>query len=176
GNGWHLYWPLRSPVTIDLWKRYANSLKAACAQHGLKADDAVTTDVVKCLRVPFTINWKYPQRPKQVLLVPYSFQLDAYPLEAFDCLLGKEAVGKARTAHKTTDAGIRTCTKEALQYYGLAVSAIKNSDEYKTWRDVGFALHSTGWGDEAYEIWTEWSKRSDKFDEANQRSTWSKFK
>src|SRR5262245_22279342 len=38
------------------------------------------------------------------------------------------------------------------------------------------ALHSLGWGEAAYELWTEWSKRSNKFDEADQQRTWDSFK
>lgn len=45
-------------------------------------------------------------------------------------------------------------------------------DPRDNWLHVGFALKSTGAGAQAYELWTEWSKRSPKFDEADQRRTW----
>jgi Family of unknown function (DUF5906)/Primase C terminal 2 (PriCT-2) len=33
-----------------------------------------------------------------------------------------------------------------------------------------------GWDDKGYELWTAWSKKSDKFDEADQRRTWDSFR
>jgi len=59
----------------------------------------------------------------------------------------------------------------------LAREALKDvpANDRDTWRDIGFALHSTGL-DEAREIWDEWSRKSPKFDDADQGKTWQSFK
>jgi putative DNA primase/helicase len=45
-----------------------------------------------------------------------------------------------------------------------------------TWRDVGAALHSLGWGEKAFTIWNDWSRSClDKYDEADQQKTWDSF-
>ena len=41
------------------------------------------------------------------------------------------------------------------------------------WRDVGFALRS--YGNKGYDIWTEWSKGSDKYDDETQQKQWKSF-
>ena len=49
-------------------------------------------------------------------------------------------------------------------------------NEREQWRDVGFALHSLGWGNKGYEIWTDWSRGCpEKYDEADQQKTWESF-
>ncbi len=58
--------------------------------------------------------------------------------------------------------------KEALQ----SVPA----DNYDLWLRIGFALHSTGAGRWAYQVWDEWSRTSDKYDERDQEKTWQSFK
>src|SRR5262249_21750713 len=65
----------------------------------------------------------------------------------------------------------------AGRYYALALNAIKDDiDDRTTWHNIGMALHSLSWDDKGYELWTAWSKQSDKFDEDDQRRTWDSFK
>ena len=58
GRGVHAYWPLTEAVSAKDWLVAAESLKQACADHGLLADPAVTSDVARVLRVPDTHNYK----------------------------------------------------------------------------------------------------------------------
>jgi P4 family phage/plasmid primase-like protien len=48
-------------------------------------------------------------------------------------------------------------------------------DNREVWRNAGMALHSSGKGDEAYSLWEEFSKRSEKFKDSDQRKTWRSF-
>ena len=51
-----------------------------------------------------------------------------------------------------------------------------SASERDTWRDIGFALHSLGWGERAFQIWSEWARTCpEKFDEAGQQKTWESF-
>ena len=58
GRGVHVYWSLTEAVSAEQWLDAAERLKRACADNGLLADPAVTADVVRILRVPFTHNYK----------------------------------------------------------------------------------------------------------------------
>ena len=69
GGGVHVYWPLDEAVPIDRWSRVAESLKAKCVQHDLKADPAVTADAARILRIPGTFNHKTDEpRPVDIIL------------------------------------------------------------------------------------------------------------
>lgn len=49
-------------------------------------------------------------------------------------------------------------------------------DGRETWLNVGMALHATGAGQQAYGIWAEWSRQSEKFDPVDQLRVWRSFK
>lgn len=58
GGGWHAYWPLTEPVSVEDWLPQAQALKSLCAQHGLQADPVRTADAASILRPPGTYNYK----------------------------------------------------------------------------------------------------------------------
>lgn len=69
GGGIHVYWPLDEAISINDWGGVAESLKALCVKHDLKADPAVTADAARILRVPGTFNYKNGEpRPVEILL------------------------------------------------------------------------------------------------------------
>lgn len=48
-------------------------------------------------------------------------------------------------------------------------------DDYDTWYKMGMALHSTMAGQEAFEIWNDWSAESAKYDADEMQYKWSTF-
>lgn len=58
GNGWHVYWVLDRELEYSEWKPVAESLKAACRQHGFRIDPAVPADAARVLRPAGTTNQK----------------------------------------------------------------------------------------------------------------------
>jgi len=50
-----------------------------------------------------------------------------------------------------------------------------DSDDYHQWIEAGMALHATGLGDAAYQVWVDWSQTSPKFDHKAQRAKWVSF-
>lgn len=68
GGGLHVYWLLGESIDAAQWVHYAEQLKQATKQWGLKADPMRTADVASVLRVPGTVNHKY-DTPKEVKLV-----------------------------------------------------------------------------------------------------------
>lgn len=49
-------------------------------------------------------------------------------------------------------------------------------DEYERWINVGQALHSTDAGNQAFGLWEEWSKGSDKYQPGQTQKKWRTFK
>jgi hypothetical protein len=64
GGGLHVYWISETPLGRDDWQGYANGLKAAAINFGLRCDIGCTIDSARVLRVPGTKNYKQlPLRP-----------------------------------------------------------------------------------------------------------------
>jgi hypothetical protein len=79
GGGLHVYWISHVPLSPDEWRPYAEGLKQLLLVEGIKCDYGVTTDDVRILRVPGTLNHKYdPPRPVQLLHLgaDYNFAAD----------------------------------------------------------------------------------------------------
>jgi hypothetical protein len=71
GGGLHVYWISKTAMSSDEWRPYAEGLKALLLQHGIKCDAGLTTDNVRILRIPNTLNHKYdPPRPVELLDLP----------------------------------------------------------------------------------------------------------
>lgn len=63
-GGFHVYWFSDRPLIKGVWQPYANGLKALLEKHGIETDVGVTTDSVRILRVPGTLNYKHnPPKP-----------------------------------------------------------------------------------------------------------------
>jgi Bifunctional DNA primase/polymerase, N-terminal/Primase C terminal 2 (PriCT-2)/Family of unknown function (DUF5906) len=56
-----------------------------------------------------------------------------------------------------------------------ALAVIPAEDRNEEWLRVGAALHSTGWGEPARALFDEWSKKSTKYDPAEQDKLWNSF-
>ena len=91
GRGIHVYWPLTVPVSRTEWVTVAESLKAACRLHDLKADPAVTADSARILRVPGTLNYK-DDPPKDVTVL--GPMVEPVELHVISELLGQLSGGK----------------------------------------------------------------------------------
>lgn len=65
-------------------------------------------------------------------------------------------------------------TVEKVQELRSALFFI-DPDNRETWLEIGMALASTGAGNQALGLWTEWSIGSEKFDAKDQRRVWKSF-
>lgn len=86
GNGIHAYWTLAEPVDKPTWQSLAENLKARVKEGGLYADEVVTADPARIMRLPSTMNWKDQSAPKQVRIV-HELPHD-YSVEQFRTMLG----------------------------------------------------------------------------------------
>lgn len=68
GGGMHVYWVSDKIMSPDEWRPYAEGLREAAVQHGLRCDAGVTIDSARILRVPGTYNWKIENQPRAVAI------------------------------------------------------------------------------------------------------------
>jgi hypothetical protein len=69
GRGVHVYWVVEQPIHKDEWRGLAEGLKALCTAQGLHADQAVTADTARILRIPDTLNFKDISDPQPVKIL-----------------------------------------------------------------------------------------------------------
>lgn len=71
GNGIHAHWYLQNAVPVHEWKAVAEALKDKCVKLGFSVDPVCTSDAVRVLRVPGTINFR--GNHNTALLTPIKF-------------------------------------------------------------------------------------------------------
>jgi hypothetical protein len=81
GRGLHCYWPLADELDRPTWERYAERLKALCAEHGLQAGPERTADCSSILRPPGTMHRK--GEPLPVLCGPIPPKVTHEQLDTF---------------------------------------------------------------------------------------------
>jgi hypothetical protein len=64
GGGLHLYWVFEEALAIERWRPLAQGMAALAKRMGLRADYGVTIDAARVLRLPGTVNHKYPSKPR----------------------------------------------------------------------------------------------------------------
>jgi hypothetical protein len=83
-GGFHIYWIVAEPIPITEWQPYADALVEAALESGMVFDSGCTTDAVRILRVPETLNYK-SNPPKPVTLDLFS-EVDYLKDKIFACL------------------------------------------------------------------------------------------
>jgi hypothetical protein len=105
GHGYHCYWIMIDALEAARGKIYAEKFKRVCLATGLKIDPTVTGDVARILRVPDTVNYKYPDAPKAVKLLT---MVDMHDTEAFVANLDRvyDEVGAKESAGELPVQGV----------------------------------------------------------------------
>ena len=142
GGGIHVYWYSNRTLPVDEWQRYADALKAAALNAGLKIDPVVTADAARVLRVPGTLNHKYnpPRRVQFIEVYCTSIQHDfsavfvellelapvtAKPIEIADAF-------KDRPVNKALSEGIETREIPPLPFEPIMQECSWLRETYKT--------------------------------------------
>ena len=153
GNGIHAYWFLDAPLPAAQWKLSAEQLKRLTQEHGLRADDAVTSDVARVLRVPNTFNRKDPTNPRPVVIKRLA---PPVLVEAFIAAIERAYNAIAQDTAPTLPSflagergnlsGIITPeTPEAVERMRRALDCIPPDSDRTTWRDCVWAVLAHGW-------------------------------
>ena len=128
GRGVHVYWPLTEAVSAEQWVDAAERLKQACADNGLLADPAVTADVARILRVPFTHNYKGDpplpvdffgvSMPEPVVLDEFTSKLGVLSKPVIKIDLGTDALYEAYA--ENSENVFKTIIKKTVEGRGCA--------------------------------------------------------
>ncbi|MDN7701325.1 phage/plasmid primase, P4 family [Burkholderia semiarida] len=159
----HAYW-LIDGLPLGLFR---NVQKQLAQRYG--TDESVC-DLPRVMRVPGMRNWKYRSSTYATII---HHDQEATPIPWRDFFIRMDLVAPTRKpsspATRTADAGSNNA--ERVRAALPSISA----DPYRNWFDVGAAIHSE-WSDQTgFAMWTEWSRRSAKFDADVQQATWERF-
>jgi hypothetical protein len=169
GGGYHCYWLLDEPylLTTDQERQHAKDVQARWVAFVQSDDDS--KDLARVLRIPGTLNYKYdPARP----ITFVSFDLSR--LYTLDTLEGELPPVEPRQ-EKRDRANLLDLTGNVQRArHALARLSKKRCDQYNSWIAVGQALAELG--NTGRELWIEWSKSSEKFDEDVCIAKWATFR
>jgi hypothetical protein len=163
GGGLHVYFLLTEEITKEQWQPVATKLKALthCPAIKLLADDARTSDIASILRPVGTHNYK-PERNGAVV----KLRINGVPV-GFDVI--SQIISNAHQTHcanatrRKTNIQLGTMRSpypekpENIARVKSALSALNPDCDRDLWRDICFAIHSTGWSC-SEEIARSWSK------------------
>ena len=175
GHGLHVYWFLDLPMPAARWKLRAEQLKALTHEHGLLADDAVTADAARVLRVPGTFNHKAAANAKPVILKRASPPVSAETFIAtIERAHGKISAGRPEAVPAFMMAGepgnlanvAPSETPEAVARMQSALDSITPDCDRVTWRDAVWSTMAHGWPC-CERIARTWSKHGVKYDVAD---------
>lgn len=174
GNGLHAYWRLDAALEGAEWVTVAKKFKALAQKHGLLADPSRTADIASVLRVPGTLNWKDPANPKAVTLKRVTAGVS---YANFKAALDAAAADNDESAPPSLNAALTGGMEknvyqppveslESVERVRAMLGTIPADGERGQWRDVVWAVLSTGWGG-AVELAREWSMTAaEKYDPA----------
>ena len=111
GYGLHVYWILKSYVSVEEWRPVARKLKAACKLFEFDVDRSVMSDSARVLRVPNTYNFKNADDPKEVTINQRGVTLS---LEEIDAILSALDLPKDRKPAQRVDMSNLSETAKAL--------------------------------------------------------------
>ena len=146
--------------------------------------DHSVSDLARAMRLAGTHNRKYgnaflckivhelTSAPVSVSTVIRKLKLDVNAVPDATAKNAKLTLAKSHTSagHKRL-----VVSDTLLARIRAALDAI-NPDDRWIWLVCGMALHSKFASEKGYDLWTAWSKRSEKFDEKDQLKTWNRFK
>lgn len=179
GYGLQALWLFREPwIFTDarerddgkvFMRRFTEALNERAQYRGWRVDPQVK-DLARVLRMPSTYNRKVASTPLVVQVIHVDSearynQSDFLPF--FPVSSGK---AKSFTAPTTEE-------QQRILADARAALAFLVADDYDLWLKMGMALHSASIGEDAYQVWEQWSASyPEKFDAAVCRYKWQSFR
>ena len=131
--------------------------------------DPNAKDLSRVLRLPGFYHQKNPQVPHMVSIIHESGE---QPLpwdklkQSFPPVAHSGNAGKPEETPKTM---------ENLDEVKSALGVLDPDAGYKRWLDIGMALHSTGTGEQGFELWDDWSANGCTYREGECAYKWNSF-
>ncbi|MDB5761589.1 MAG: Phage/plasmid primase, family, C-terminal domain protein [Herminiimonas sp.] len=171
GN-YHAYWLIKG-CPVEQFK----AVQQALAQK--LGTDINVCDPGRAMRMPGTINWK-SDPPFLAKIMHIQSDATPIPLARFLKKMGL-TVNFLEDAPSTSGQAVisETAQQELTpQLKARIESALEGvpADDRWVWQRVGMAIHSADSTERGYEVWTSWSRQSEKFDAKDQHKRWSEFK
>ncbi len=104
--------------------------------------------------------------------LPLLSDLEAVPLALVESLASIATVSSAPSLPVATSTVSRLLFDEVKG----ALGAFGPDDDRDRWLGVGRALHATGWGADAFDLWNAWSAKGDKYRPGEPARKWAEFK
>ncbi|AMO93999.1 phage/plasmid primase, P4 family, C-terminal domain protein [Collimonas fungivorans] len=175
GN-FHAYWLIKD-CSVSQFKPMQKALAASLGA------DLNVCDPSRVMRMPGTISWK---RDKPFLAQIIHIEKDSKPIAvgSFVKKMKLEIQVPNTLSKKTNEDGDgastyvispKKMTSDMRAKVKAAITGI-NADNRWLWFRFGMAIHSADCTNRGYDLWTEWSQKSTKFDEVDQRKNWGAFK
>ena len=184
GNGYHLYWNFNQTLSESEWLTNAHQLEALCRQYGLKADESVTTDSARLLRVPGTLNYKDAANPKKCELITKIYTCDFEEIkQAMDNAASKIpnfkdslAVNDLFTSGIETGFADNPQESQDIARLCLEHLSLERCNGYTSWVNVGLALYNVFDGDkEGLDNWDKFSKQGSEYKAGECTEKWQTF-
>ena len=166
-NKFHVYWLI---VDCDV-TQFSGVMKDLAISLG---SDPSVSDPSRVMRFPGTINWKYKQ-PFLARIVHLENDIKPISLSVFLKLMGLNSVVSKRSTRTCMTDKVEYSDDDLLQRIKESLEVV-SADGRNSWLKVGQAIHSRYPNKLGYKLFTDWSKKSIKFDEIEQRKLWREFK
>lgn len=163
---YHAYWKVKDMQVAEF-----KAVQRALAQR-FNSDRSVS-DAARVMRMPGTLHCKGEPRlvrlrhidraakPLMVADLVESFGLKIADAPQDDALEGRFGVQSEMD-----------CVDEVRR----ALSTIPVAHDRKTWLELGMAIHDALPNQQGLHLWMDWSRQSDKFNEADQIKNWKSFR
>ena len=176
GHGIQAIWVFTQVIKREEWQPAADKLQDLASRMSLGADP-ITADAARILRVPGTLNFRDPQKPKVA-----KFRETGVGFIDFDLIVSaiEEALSKfppvLKVRGKHTSAKKFDCpeTDSNIVLVKAMLSVINPDIGYCDWRDIVWSGAATGWNC-SYDITYEWSFKGVTWDENAFNRVWDSF-
>lgn len=164
-RNFHAYWLIKDCETTQ----FSAVMKALAAKLG---SDPKVCDLPRVMRMAGTINHKY-ETPFLTTIIHHKKDSKPIRLKFFMRKMGLR-IDVPKVA-RTLIADNSKPNKDKKRVRIIAALEALSPDDRGTWLKVGMAINSYDQSEAGFDIWVDWSKSSDKFDETEHRKTWDKF-
>lgn len=153
GGGYHAYWMLKSGLYIEMEEQLQDAADLQRAWVAEVGGDEGSKDLARVLRVPGTVNHKYPQKPPVGIVWDNG---EEYPVETLmnhvvDILDEIETNRKKRDESPYT--GVNAQEDDVIE----ALGHVPTTGSYDDWLTVLMGIHSAFPGENGIAIAESWS-------------------
>jgi hypothetical protein len=167
----HIHWRLNEPTrTLQDHNRLREARDLATSLIG---GDPTAKAIVHPLRWPG--SWNLKRQPRLASIVKLNANAEIDLGEALDAL--RDASGQTLVTEFKRALPAKPLGPDQFALFSSAFAAIPNEDaHYDTWIRLGYAAHrAAGGSDQGRDLWDQWSRKSTKFNTAEQDAAWKRI-